>query len=192
MKRVVVVIVALALVSTAGASTAGTEIELYAPFSADTIASGIQVGHVARGSCWTTSIADSRTDAFRCTVGNYIHDPCFASSPGGPTVYVLCPMYTPAAKVLRINLTKALPSHAGGSDPMHYPPWAIQTATGKWCTAITGATSMVAGMRVSYGCIGGGVLLGSPHRASANWRMFYATSYDAGASRLVPLRSVWW
>src|SRR5579871_3574392 len=33
----------------------------------------------ASGSCWTNSIAASyRTDAWRCTIGNSIQDPCFA------------------------------------------------------------------------------------------------------------------
>src|SRR5207247_3667293 len=57
--------------------------------------------------------ADAGGDAYRCFVGNVIHDPCFAHQPSFAK-YVLCSLYLPGSKVLRINLTQELPSRPGG------------------------------------------------------------------------------
>src|SRR6266404_6004163 len=138
-----------------------TTIHLYAPFNGGGMAAGVQIARTASGYCWIGSLADVRGDAFRCFVGNYIHDPCFANQIGFAH-YVLCPLYSPGAQVLRINLTKKLPSNLGSGDPTRYPPWAVRTSNGEWCTIITGATDAVAGLRINYGCSGGGILLGRP------------------------------
>lgn len=172
-------------------SAGGTSLHLYAPFSGGSVAAGIRIARTTSGYCWTTSIADARGDAFRCFVGNNIHDPCFADQTGSAH-YVLCPLYTPAAKVLRINLTKKLPLNSASGDPTRYPPWALKTVSGKWCTRFTGATGNVAGMAMTYGCTGGGLLLGSPRRSTTTWKIFYASSYKAKQYRSIALRSAWW
>src|SRR5947207_50730 len=124
---------------------AATTIHLYAPFNGGGIASNVQIARSASGYCWTSSGADARDDAFRCFVGNVINDPCFADQTSFAK-YVLCPLYLPVSKVLRINLTKRLPSNTGSGDPTRYAPWAVRTASGKWCTGFTGATGQIAGM----------------------------------------------
>jgi hypothetical protein len=169
----------------------GTSIDLYAPFDGGGVASAIRIEKTARGYCWTTSIADARADAFRCFVGNYIYDPCFANGTGS-SPFVLCPLYKPVSKVLRVALTKPLTSNAGRGNPTRYPPWAIETTSARWCTAITGASGMIAGMRISYGCSGGGILIGSPRRTSPRWTIFYAPSYKARDYKQVALASAWW
>lgn len=178
--------------STTQASASGTSIHLYTPFNGGSIATGIQIGKTATGYCWTTSIADARGDAFRCFVGNEINDPCFADQTNF-THYVLCPLNgVPDAKVLRINLTKKLPRNSASGDPTRYPPWAVQTTSGKWCTIITGATGDIAGMRMNYGCTGGSVLIGDPRRSAKTWTIFSAPSYKSSQYQLVALRSAWW
>jgi hypothetical protein len=176
---------------TAGGGALGTSIHLYAPFNGGVIANGIKVEKNARGYCWTSSIADARQNAFRCFVGNYIHDPCFANQTGSST-FVLCPLYLPTSKVLRINLTKHLPTNPARPDPTRYPPWAVQLEDGRWCELFTGATGDVAGMRIAYGCTGGGVLLGSPRRSTATWSIFYAQSATSRQFRTVGIRAAWW
>src|SRR3954471_7285830 len=76
-----------------------TTIQLYAPFNGGGIASGVQIARSASGYCWTNSGADARSDAYRCFVGNFIHDPCFADQTSSAK-YVLCPLYVPVSKVL--------------------------------------------------------------------------------------------
>jgi hypothetical protein len=169
-----------------------TTVHLYSPFNGGGIASGVQVARSASGYCWTNSGADARNDAYRCFVGNFIHDPCFADQTS-LAKYVLCPLYLPVSKVLRINLTKRLPSNPGSGDPTQHAPWAVRTTGGTWCTSFTGATGQIAGMPIHYGCTGGGILLGDPHRsASAPWTIFYAASFKSSQYRPVTLASVWW
>jgi hypothetical protein len=125
-------------------------------------------------------------------VGNYIYDPCFADQ---TTVahFVLCPLYRPGANVLRINLTRGLPATAVTSqDPTRHQPWAMRLANGRWCTFITGATGLIAGMRINYGCTGGGILIGEPRRSSVTWSIFYAASFKANQYRPVSVREAWW
>ena len=76
---------------------------------------GAHVVQSGRGYCWTSSIADARSDAWRCFLGkNEIVDPCFS---GGESA-VLCPDGTPDSHdALRIRLTKPLPlGQANPSD----------------------------------------------------------------------------
>lgn len=57
------------------------------------------------GHCWTSSIASQRSDAYRCMVGNAIHDPCFTLSQRE----VACPTDVAANRGIVITLTKPLP-----------------------------------------------------------------------------------
>jgi len=125
-------------------------------------------------------------------VGNFIHDPCFSDSVGF-SKYVICPLYTPGSKVLRIKLTRKLPSDANRSgDPTRSPPWAVRTRSGTWCTMMTGASGVIAGMRINYGCGGGGYLLGVPRRSSVTWTIFFAKSYKSSQLTPIQLASAWW
>jgi hypothetical protein len=169
-----------------------TSVHLYAPFSGGGLANGIRVQRSARGYCWTSSGADARPDAWRCFVGNYIYDPCFSDGVSGAN-YVVCPLYTPLSKVLRINLTRKLPRSTGAkANPTRFPPWTVQTASGKWCTILTGATGEIAGMRINYGCTGGGYLLGVPSRSSPRWKIFFAKRYKSSQLTSIYLAAAWW
>ena len=172
------------------AAVTRTSLHLYAPFNGGGTARGVRVARSASGYCWTTSIGDSRSDAFRCFVGNYIHDPCFANTLV-PSNFVLCPLAQPGSKLLRINLTKPLPSRPETSNPTRYPPWFIQLANGQWCGRTQGATGLIAGLPISYGCTHG-VLLGNPHRSTSLWTIFFATSFQASQFRSVAIRTAWW
>jgi hypothetical protein len=153
-KRLLVVCALVLLLACTGADARAsatrhtvTTVHLYAPFNGGGIAADISVARTASGYCWTTSGSDVREDAFRCFVANFIYDPCFANQTSFAS-YVLCPLYTPLSKVLRINLTRKLPLNAGISSPTRYPPWAVRTTSGKWCTILTGATGQVARLAV--------------------------------------------
>ncbi len=186
---------ALAVLAPAAAVGRGagvaTSLHTYTPFTGRTIARDVRVGRTAHGYCWTTSSADARSDAFRCFVGNEIYDPCFAGS-GAASTYVLCPLYTPGASALRIDLTKRLPAAMPSVHPRRYEPWAVQLSSGKWCTVETGATGSIDGLPVSYGCVGGGMLLGTIKRSPGGWTAFYAASARTTRTPRVALRSAWW
>jgi hypothetical protein len=182
---------ALAAAVLAAAAGPGTSLHTYEPFSGHALARGVRVARTTHGSCWTTSIADARTDAFRCMVGNDIYDPCFAPAAAASTD-VVCPLDVPGAPVLRIALTKPLPLPGPSVNPRHYPPWAVQLPGGRWCTLETGAAGIIAGLRVSYNCTGGGVLLGTIARSAGGWTLRYAASGRATSASRVSLRAAWW
>jgi hypothetical protein len=172
-----------------------TRIHRYAPFSGGEIAPGVKVARTVSGSCSTPSTEDRRNDAYRCIIGNVVHDPCFADKTGTPK-YVLCPLYWPLAKVLRINLTQPLPRNSSPTRAAGYP-WAVQTATGAWCVLYTGPRYPVLQFTISYLCLSPeGFLLDKPHRGTT-WTALFAPGYKAvdrppGSYRLVDLASAWW
>lgn len=81
------------------------------------------------GHCWTSSIASQRSDAYRCMVGNGIHDPCFTLTPKS----VACPTSDDARSGVLISLTKPLPQ-----DTMKYTVWRMQLTSGAQCNIGTG------------------------------------------------------
>ena len=168
-----------------------TTLHLYTPYGANgRIARGVRVAKTVKGSCWTSSNVDLRSDAYRCIAGNHIYDPCFANEYGSGK-YVLCPESAPASKVIRMHLTKKLPSNKGSSDPTRSSPWAMCLSSGRWCEIADGATSQIAGMSIDYYC-SVGVLLGKLHRDSSAWTIFYAPSRSNDSYRTVTVRAAWW
>lgn len=122
------------------------------------------VGARARGYCWELSIAANTRGAYRCFAGNLIEDPCFASSPHARAVYCF---FNPWSRVTVLRLTRPLPK----APPLQGPvlPWAIVTASGLRCVFMTGATALVGGQRINYGCTNGSYLIGSPETRSPLW-----------------------
>lgn len=81
------------------------------------------------GYCWVSSIASQRSDAYRCMVGNAIHDPCFTLT----SKSVACPASDDARSGILISLTKPLPQ-----DTMRYTVWRMQLTNGAQCNIATG------------------------------------------------------
>ena len=102
------------------------------------------------GFCWTHSIAASaRHDAFRCTVDNAIHDPCFIVPPNRDRL--VCDA-DPALKKdgFLLKLTKPLP------NPSHMPrrmfPWILKLGDGSICETMTGTLPAVNGQPGRWSC----------------------------------------
>jgi hypothetical protein len=117
-------IIGAALATMAVANAAPTKILTYS-------AASMTVVQHAKGSCWTTSIASTRSDAYRCMVGNAVHDPCFTRSAG----FVVCPENLIDNSGIAIKLTKPLPSSA---QPHAVQPWAMVLASHITCNRATG------------------------------------------------------
>jgi hypothetical protein len=120
-------LVTATLVIFAAATTPSTPVTKVVPYSALSMR---VTGH-ARGSCWTSSIASTRRDAFRCMTGNAIHDPCFTRTPSA----VACPDDVVHNSGLLLELTKPLP--APGS-PEAAQPWAMVLEGKRACNRATG------------------------------------------------------
>jgi len=101
------------------------------------------------GDCWTSSIASPRNDAWRCMVGDEIHDPCFATTNNKLVVCYDNP--TDANAHIAISLTKPLPAPNNNSS-QKYSPLFLKLTDGSVCTPFTGTLSIVNKMIISYGC----------------------------------------
>ena len=183
---------ALVLAASAAGSSQTTRVTNFRAYLDRGPAPGLTIVRTAKGECFAGSIADARSDAWRCMVGNYVSDPCFSD----PAVasWVLCPLDgTPfGTKLLRISLAKSLPKNLGNKGAAGQGnPWAIKLPGGKICTALTGATSSFHGRRVNYSCGRRAFLAGSPDRSKPTWTITLGTGPKSRA-RTVPIAVAAW
>ena len=135
-------------------------------------APAVPISATTSGYCWSNSEAAARSDAWRCTAGNNIHDPCFGSY---GIDYVVCPDVGPwTGRAIEMRLTKPLPPGANQQVQagLQGDPWALELANGSTCEFLTGAGSLVAGLRENYSCSGHLILYGDPSRSSRIWTIF--------------------
>jgi len=153
------------------------------------LAKGHEVAATRSGSCFTSSLAADGSDAWRCTAGNEILDPCFRPPHGdGP----LACLADPWGPVTKLRLTRPLPK-ATPIDTDRPMPWAVETSGGLRCTKLTGATDVVRGQRVNYGCTDGSVLVGDVDDSSDLWTIMRSPSGqpEKGDLERVNLRRAW-
>ena len=145
------------------------------------------------GYCWVGTLTSRRRDGWRCSVGNYIHDPCFSSAqnPG----IVVCPDAPWLKTGVRIRLTKPLPRVYGNrsAPSLRLQPWAIELYDGRRCLFSTGATSAVEGQRLNYFCEGSSEegLWGFPYRGSEPWTILIAPFEATELSERAAVRHAW-
>jgi hypothetical protein len=152
---------------------ASTQIKLITPFHEGHLGVGFAVTSQGSGKCFSESAASAgRPDAWRCSMGNAIVDPCFQNVMGDPKT-LACPADPWSANVSMLTISEPLPGSAR-KDLMvrNAMPWAIELANGQHCTLFTGATAPIAGMRINYGCPGGYVAVGDIDRSQPVWRIF--------------------
>ena len=112
-------------------------------------------GPIQEGSCWTRSIAADRAGAWRCMIGNGIHDPCFQVPPKQNEV--ICDANPALARSgFVMKLTKALPLVT--APPAASPsPWILQLQDGSVCEPFTGTRPAVNNQPAVWSCIVPGV-----------------------------------
>ncbi|MHB8382458.1 MAG: hypothetical protein ACYDC3_09000 [Candidatus Binataceae bacterium] len=139
----------------AGAPITQTQVSFFTP--------EFPAGAPRDGSCWTNSIAVSRPGAWRCMIGNEIHDPCFQVPPHqGDVVCDANPATGQTGFVLK--LTKPLPDNA--PPPSESPePWTMQLADGSICQPFTGTMPMVGGDGARWYCYDQSVPMDNPARS---------------------------
>ena len=152
------------------------------------LAKGHKVAGTRTGACFTSSLAVDGSDAWRCSAGDEILDPCFRPPHGnGP----LACLDTPWGAVTKLRLTKRLPK-ATPVDSARPMPWALETSSGLRCTKLTGATNVIAGQRVNYGCTDGSVLVGDVDDSSDLWTIMRDARTGPGTVLArVNLRRAW-
>jgi hypothetical protein len=162
---------------------------------------------VESGSCWTNSIAAPfRADAWRCTVGNSISDPCFQIP--NSTSSLLCnvnPTVTDATSTFVLKLTKPLPApDIPPGLPAANWAWLVQLADGTLCTPFTGTLPITAtGDAANYGCAPGPLgtdilIFNGLNTSSSAWTAEIGTIVETtsslptiASSSTVPVATVW-
>src|SRR6201998_1469832 len=104
-----------------------TEIKLFTPFGVKGLADGLQISEKVSGKCFATSAASpTRPDAWRCSTGNAILDPCYQRIMGDEK-QLACPMESPwSQKVVLLTLSEPLPKESRKETPRESAlPWAV-------------------------------------------------------------------
>jgi hypothetical protein len=119
--------------------------------------------------------------------GHEIHNPCYAAALDARSVY--CPGVSDPRRLQEIALTKPLSLVQGnrGAASASGTPTLLGLARGVRCTFLTGATGVVGGLRINYGCSDGRMLLGEVDRSSSRWRIYAMPRDGAGDVTLVDI-----
>jgi hypothetical protein len=169
-------------------------VRVFVPFGPGRVLQpGTTVSEQVDGRCFAESAAtEARPDAWRCMAGNRILDPCFEGVVQGRTA-MACARSPWDARVIVLVPTEPLPRPGRPERPLlEGRPWAIELMDGARCTLLTGATSGVAGMRVNYGCEGGGVsAVGDVDRRAPLWRIFVIPG-DGITMDQAAIRAAWY
>jgi eukaryotic-like serine/threonine-protein kinase len=146
-----------------------TTIAVFTPWTAHGLSHGMTVSAKAKGSCFTHSLSANRSDAWRCTAGDDIYDPCFAPSP--PRAVVACAQGPFARSVVLVSVEKPLGGKPNSNSWVRPPrqPWGLRLANGDTCVFMTGATEVVAGQRLNYACTRSGWIVGHVDRSEPTW-----------------------
>lgn len=146
-----------------------------------------------RGYCFSGSSAADRRDAWRCTSGKLIADPCFSANASAHSV--ICPAGPWSHSALALSLTRPLP-HRFADHPrpsLKAQPWAIELFDGRRALFSSGAGTVLEGERLNYffGAASKEGLWGYPDRAAQPWTIHRAP-FDAHAlSEHVAIRRAW-
>ena len=145
------------------------------------------------GYCWEGSATTPRRDAWRCFVGNYIHDPCFSSArhPG----IVVCPDVPWRNTGVKIGLTRPLPRvyRNRRSPSARLEPWALELLDGRRCLFASGATNVVEDQRLNYFCGTSSHegLWGQPDRRTEPWTILTAPFQATQLNEHAQIRHAW-
>jgi hypothetical protein len=96
---------------------------------------------------------------------------------------------------VELDLTKPLPrKYANHAQPsLRLQPWNLELTSGRHCSFATGATTIVDGKRLNYGCNGhgNGVLWGYPDRRSQPWTIQFGPYNAMHLTGHASIRQAW-
>jgi hypothetical protein len=155
----------------------------------------VPTGEEHEGSCWTNSLTVARTDAWRCTVGNEILDPCFVLDEGK---IVVCGADPAADKSgFKLKLTEPLPEPDVPAEALAgNKAWLVELDDGTFCYFLSGATLVFDEKRINYGCLDDSSILGDlqPGPIWTAERVIIGHSEDGffvQEAETVAIRTVW-
>jgi hypothetical protein len=185
----IAVAAALALIMVVPAvGDAATQQKRYRAWDARGVAT-VQAMNERRGDCNSNSFINSRSDAWRCFVGNTILDPCFENPVFDREVLCVPSPWARSGTLVRSRL-----------DPDdRFPltrtrPWALRLVNGRGCVSVSGATTVVRGSRMNYICRHfrtGPFLFGAPNRSRPTWTISLGHTYEPARFKRVRIRAAW-
>jgi hypothetical protein len=136
---------------------------------ASTGSPAIHVTKTVKGSCFTGSIEANRNDAWRCTSGTALFDPCFSSSKA--TGIVICVPVPWKRSGVELKLTRLLPTGSGSkrTPSTKGQPWGIETTSGLRCVLEGMGPFVNKRVFADYACKGGQWLWVQPDRKTKPW-----------------------
>ena len=168
-----------------------TKALIFTPFTTVGLSNNVSVVARGTGSCWEGSVAVlGDRNAWRCTQGNEILDPCFSSPYNFNLNYVAC-AGNPWSGIKVIRLSAPLPtSIANSSNGANLSSaWALQLGNGDHCVVGTGENAIVSGIIMDYYCISGAVA-GSLDNNRQPWTIEYLPKGSDTISA-ISVRSAW-
>lgn len=177
----------------ATAATASTRVVVMAGFTVGGVPA-IRITHTVRGSCFSTSDAALRDDAYRCMSGNELFDPCLAppSSVRAPNEVVVCPTDPFRNTGIEIRLTKRLPRNQEPAASDRGVPFAIRLTNGCEAMLDTDATAAIGRTRANYDCARSHQWLwGAPSRRGRVWMIWSAPLNAKHLTRRVSIAEAW-
>ena len=174
----------------AGAGTTSTRVQTVYPWSSHgMLKAGFKVAGTVKGTCWTSSIAVSSSDAYRCmTNKSVLYDPCFA--PGEKNFTQLACMASPWGEVTRFDLTAPIPKSAVHPNAKPWV-WADQLGNGVRCITDTGTGVEVDKVALNYYCLPGKGWASVPDERTGFWTARYAKSYQSKALETERVTTAW-
>jgi hypothetical protein len=164
MPRLLLAVSVLVLAPAAAAAATRTHVVRVSPVNASgQLRAGYRVTDRARASCQPGS--EAVPSLYRCFGDDsLIRDPCWQT--GAHSAICLTAPWRHTVSRLAVHGGFGTPL-AGGSSL----PWGLRLRDGERCVLLQGATELVQGKRVNYGCSRTSFLLGRPDRRDAAWRI---------------------
>ena len=155
-----------------------TKQNVYVPWQPEGRLAAIEITATANGTCWEGSLAASgRSDAWRCSAGNHILDPCFANTLEPTASQEICPDSRTTGTLL--NLVAPLDFRRGNREISGAHPWAMELANGRFCSIVTGTATSVAGRPLTYSCTGNVFRYGEPDTTATPWNILSGQHDDS-------------
>jgi hypothetical protein len=194
---VVAALSALVVAASSGATGQATRVHVVRPFNGLHIAAAYRVARTVRGFCTDSSWQDmGRSDGWRCGWSNgwsnYIGDPCFSGR--RPVQYVLCPADPLRERkvVVKLRLSKPLPTREAHKRLGRIWPWAVRLAGGERCISTAAvAGSDFRGRRINYACRPDGLIVGYVDRKTSGWTVLFASNPKARLTRVRVTDAYW-
>ena len=129
----------------------------------------------AHANCESGSEATG--DAYRCFSGNLVVDPCWVMK---RKHFVVCLPDPWSHRAIRLHVTGGYDNAGFASLTRASLPWGVRSVSGARCGFLQGASDVVHGKRVNYGCTRTTYLIGNVHHGSPLWTIARGRSTAGG------------